>query len=90
MDVIFLHTPINIRPRSAVELLVAVDGKTTRVAIEWATIERLVGEAPLTEDAARTFLREQRDRIERAIKAHLFAQGVPLDRKLALSARDLE
>jgi hypothetical protein len=34
-------------------------------------------------------VQENRDRIERVIKSHLFAHGVPLDRKVVLSAHDL-
>ena len=89
MEVIFLHTDASIRPQAGVELLAAVDGKTIRVSIDWPALERLLGTSMIDEAAVREFLRQKRDRIELAVRAHLFAQGVPLNRQLALSFDEL-
>jgi len=41
-------------------------------------------------DAVATALRGKRETIEMAIRAHLFAQGTPLDGRVRISAADLD
>ncbi len=89
MEIIFPHTDVKIRLGTAVELLASVDGKTIRISIDWSALERLLGMGKVDEDAVRDFLRLKRDQIELAARAHLFAQGVPLNRLLSLTFDEL-
>ena len=88
MDVSFLHTDTRVRSAIPVELLLAVDGKTVRAAIDWATIRHLIGHGSIGEDVVRDFIRRNRQGIELAIRANLFAHGVPLDHQLVLTLDD--
>ena len=89
MQVAMLHVDLPIRPLFPVELLVVVDGETVRVAIPWSTFERLTGGDLVNAEVVHDFLHRNRDQIELAIKADLYAQGVPLSRQLTLSWDDL-
>jgi len=60
-----------------------------RVEIDRSTIHRLVAADALDQESIRNFLRSNRKAIEIAIKAHLFARGIPLARKIVLSANEL-
>jgi hypothetical protein len=77
-------------PNDPVEFLVAIGETTTRVAIEWSMIERLIGTSPVGEAQVRDFLHLNREAITLAIQAHVFAQGLPLSRYLVMSADDFE
>jgi hypothetical protein len=89
MRISFPHTDNPIRRAAPVELLVVVDHKTIRAAIDWSTIEELVGAAPVDEEAVRAFLRDNREGIEVLIAAHLYAHGVPLARHMVLTRDEL-
>jgi hypothetical protein len=89
MDISFPRTETRILPSAPVEFLVVVDHKVIRAVIDWSTIERLTGDEPIDEIAARRFIRDNRAAIERAIKAHLFAHGVPLAGQFVLTLDDL-
>jgi hypothetical protein len=89
MDISFPRVESRILPLGPVELLVVVDRSVIRVAIDWSTIECVSGERSIDEDAVRKFIRGNRSRIELAIKAHLFAHGVPLGRQFVLTPDEL-
>jgi hypothetical protein len=88
MRVSLLGTESRILSSVPVELLVDVDGKIVRAAINWATIERLVGDHSIGEARVREFIRQNRQALLLAIQSHLFSRGVPLDRQLVLTAKD--
>lgn len=88
MEVSFLHTDARILSSVPVELLLAVDGKIIRAAIDWATIKHFIDDDSIDEALVRDFIRKNRQGIELAITAHLFAHGVPLDRQLVLTLDD--
>lgn len=71
-----------------IELLLVVDRKTVRAAIDWATIRHFIGDGSFDESRVRDFIGKNRQGIELAIKAHLLAHGVPLDRQLVLTLDD--
>ena len=54
-----------------------------------STIQHLMGEDFMNEQVVRDFLWRNRMGIEAAIKAHLFARGIPLDRHFVMSVDDL-
>lgn len=90
MSISFPHTDNPIRRAAQVELLVVADHKTIRAAIDWSTIEELLGATPIDEEGVRAFLRNYRESIEVLISAHLYAHGVPLARHMVLTRDDLE
>jgi hypothetical protein len=85
----FPRAEISVKPHSTLELVVVVDGATVRVELDRSTIQHLIGEDLMNEQAVRDFLWRNRRGIEAAIKAHLFARGIPLDRHVVLSIDDL-
>src|SRR4051812_35371461 len=89
MRVALQHVVHPFRPLGPVELLVAVDGETVRVAIEWSTFERLTGGDLVNQEVVHDFIHKHRDDLELAIRAHLYAQGVPLARGLTLTYDEL-
>jgi hypothetical protein len=89
MQVSLLGTESNIRSLVPVQLLVAVDGKIVRAAIDWETIKHLLSADSIDETLVRDFIRKRRPGLELAIKAHLFSRGVPLDRQLSLGPEEL-
>jgi hypothetical protein len=71
------------------ELVVGVDGATVRVELGRSTIQHLMGEDFMNEQVVRDFLWRNRMGIEAAIKAHLFARGIPFNRHVVMSMDDL-
>ncbi|HYL18587.1 MAG TPA: hypothetical protein VEV20_07890 [Burkholderiales bacterium] len=90
MRISFPHTDNPIRRAVPVELLVVADHKTIRAAIDWSTMEEVLGATPIDEEAVRAFLRNHRESIEVLIAAHLYAHGVPFARHLVLTRDELE
>jgi hypothetical protein len=60
MEVSLLDTESRILSTVPVELLVDVDGKIVRVAIDLATIRHLVGDHSIDEARVREFIRQNR------------------------------
>jgi hypothetical protein len=89
MQFFFPHTDNPIRRTAPVELLVVADHKTIRAAIDWSTIEELIGSTSIDEAAVRAFLRHNRESIEVVIAAYLYAHGVPLARHMVLTRDEL-
>ncbi len=89
MEISILHTESRIRSRNPVELLVVVDGRAIRAAIDWSTLERLMSAELVNEATVHDFIQNNRHGIELAIKAHLFAHGVPLAGRLVLTLDDI-
>ena len=90
MSIHVLPGDIRFEPPLPVEIPVSVDGKTLRVAIEWPAVARMLPTADKSFDAVATALRGKRATIEMAIRAHLFAQGTPLDGHVRISAADID
>lgn len=89
MVTVLLSQELRVKSGFPVEVTAQSDGRAIRVAIEWSAIEHEAGSGA---DAAAVyrFLHDHRSRIERAIQAHLFAQGMPISGQLTLSRDDLE
>ena len=83
-----LPRPLRIAPSFPVELSVRVDDATLLVALDWPVVERLLGDRPITEESMADALFDHRDLIERTLRAHLFAQGVPLSGQVVLDLED--
>ena len=88
MDVRLLHVE-PVRPLCPVEMVVGVDGETLRAIIEWSTFERLAGDTLVNTDTVHRLLHDRHDEIGLAIRAQLYAQGIPLSRRVALDWDDL-
>ncbi len=89
MEISFPRTEARILPSWPVEILAVVDRKAIRAAIDWSTIQRLTDDDSIDEAAVRRFIRDNRERIELAIKAHLLAHGVPLAAQFLLTLDEL-
>lgn len=85
-----LESGIRIDPPFPVEQVVAVDGKRLRVSLEWPLIQHLIGVEAADPQAVREMLHERRLEIDRTIKAHVFAHGVPLSGTISLSLPDFQ
>ena len=83
-----MPTVLRIEPPFPVEQAITVDDAALRVALEWPVIEHLAGVRNPDPDTVRATLHDRRLDIERTIKAHLFAHGLPLSGELALSLAD--
>lgn len=83
-----VESEIRIDPPFPIEQIVTVDGKRLRVSLEWPLIRYLLGEVAADPQAVREMLHERRLEIDRTIKAHVFAHGVPLSRAFSLSVPD--
>jgi hypothetical protein len=90
MTMILLETAVYVRPGFPVEFLIDVDGRAVRVAIEWSAIERMMGATPADVEQVRDFLHEHRSEIALAIKARLYARGIPLNGELVMERSDLD
>lgn len=90
MEMILLEAGVYVHPPFPIEFSIFVDGKAVRVAIAWSTFERLIGTSPVDEARVRDFLHNHRQEIVRAIKAHLFAQGIPLGGELMMLPDDFD
>lgn len=78
-----------IRPSGPVELVIVVDSGTLRAATEWSTFEKLAGDNLVNEDFVHAFVHTHREELELAIRAHLYAQGIPLSGRLVLTWDEL-
>ena len=89
---VFHHVQSEIRvdPPFPVEQVVNVDGKRLRVSLEWPLIRHFLGVAAADPETVREMLHERRQEIDRTIKAHVFAHGVPLSGTLSLSLPDFQ
>jgi hypothetical protein len=85
----FPRAEMSVKPQSALELAVGVYGATVRVELGRSTIQHLMGEDFMNEQVVRDFLWRNRMGIEAAIKAHLFARGIPFNRHVVMSMDDL-
>ena len=83
-----MPTVLRIEPPFPVEQAITVDDQALRVALGWPVIEHLTGVHNPDPDTVRAMLHDRRLDIERTIKAHLFAHGMPLSREVALSLAD--
>ena len=90
MEVSLLGSAVYIHPGDPVEFPVAVDGKSVRVAVEWPVIAHLMGSSTTDVDRVRDFLHRRRENVARALKAHLYARGVPQDGYLVMSRDDFD
>jgi hypothetical protein len=90
MTMTMYQTAAYIHPNHAVEVPVTIDGRAARAAIEWSTIERLMATSPIDEEQVREFLHRSRNDIARALRAHIYAQGIPLSRHVVLEAEDFD
>jgi len=79
---------IRFEPPFPVEKTVTVDGHPLRVALEWPVVQHLAGSPQPDAATVRDVLHAKRLEIERTIKAHVFAHGLPLSGELALSLAD--
>jgi len=79
-----------VHPDQPVEFVFTVDGKAARAAIEWSTIEHLMATSPLGEDQVRAVLHRNGNEVAIALRAHVYAHGVPLSRHLTLAAEEFD
>lgn len=92
MDVYLLDTPLRIHPPDPVEVVVLVDGRTLRTAIEWPAIVRLLETVPPRPASAASVadaIRHHRRALALAIEAYLFANGFPLSGQFTITLDDL-
>lgn len=88
MDIVFPRTDLHFHPEEAVLFIAELDGRRIDVRIEWCTLEALSGAAGA--EAVSEFVKRERGGIERAIKAHIAARGVPPSRLITLAADELD
>jgi hypothetical protein len=81
------HT-LRVAPSYPVEQVMRVDGRTVRVAIQWAVIEHWLGARAADAAAVQEILHSKREEIERTVEANLFAQGMPLSGEVTLTLDD--
>ena len=89
MNVTLIPGNIRVQRDLPVEVGVTVDGETLQVAIEWALVERWLGELATDAGAVRNAIQQRRGAIERAVQARVYAHGVPVSGEMSLGARDL-
>jgi len=88
MNIHTLPSTPRIQPSQPVEVKVSVDGEILRVSIEWAVVERWLGEFANDAEAVKRALHSRRSEIERVVQSRVFAHGVPMGGELALTVRD--
>jgi hypothetical protein len=76
MNIIFPQTPLPLREHQPIDILVTVDGKRVTIRVEWSVAASLAGGDSV--DAVRGHFQPRRHEVERAIRAHLLARGVPV------------
>ncbi len=81
-------TARSFKPGSAIEIAVLFEGRFIRVEFDKAAILALMHAPAISRDVADEFLNRYRTNIGLAIEAHVYAQGIPLDRHLVISTRD--
>ena len=89
MNVILIPAKVRVQRDLPVEIAATVDGETLQVAIEWAVVERWLGDLATDENAVRNAIQQRRQSIERVIQARIYAHGVPVSGELTLGMRDL-
>jgi len=70
-------------------MLVIVDRKLVRATIDPETLSKILEREIDRSEESRAFIEKNRTRLELAIKAYLFAHGVPLARNLVLTPEDV-
>ena len=83
-----LPRPLRIAQSFPVELSVRVDDVMLLVGLEWRVVAHLLGGRAVSEENMAEALFEHRALIERTIRAHLFAQGMPLSGQVVLDLDD--
>ena len=89
MEIWFPRIEHRIRSLEPVEFLILVDGKTIRAVVDWSVMEQLVGADGPNEEAVRDFIQQHRAGFELAMKAHLFARGLPWTRQFVVTLDEL-
>jgi hypothetical protein len=89
MNVMLLPANIRVQRDTPVEISATVDGETLQVALEWALIERWIGELASDASAVRNAITQRRTAIERVIQSRIYAHGIPISGELTLGIRDL-
>ena len=69
MNIVFPQTPLRLREREPIEILVTVNGKRVTVRVDWSAAASLSGGD--SADAIRQYFQPRRHEVERAITAHL-------------------
>ena len=75
MNVMLLPANIRVVRDTPVEISATVDGETLQVALEWALIERWLGELASDASAVRNAITQRRTAIERVIHAVAAGDG---------------
>ena len=89
MNVFLLAGNIRVQRDLPVEMTATVDGETVQVALEWALIERWLGELATDPNAVRNTIQQRRQSIERVIQSRVYAHGIPISGEMSLGVRDL-
>lgn len=89
MNVLLLPGNIRVQRDLPVEIAATVDGETVQVALEWALIERWLGELASDPNAVRNTIQQRRQSIERVIQSRVYAHGIPISGEISLGVRDL-
>ena len=89
MNVTLLPANVRVQRDVPVEMPATVDGQTLQVALEWAVIERWLGELASDAGAVRNAIQQRRQSIERVIQSRVYAHGVPISGEMTLGLRDL-
>ena len=89
MNVTLLPANLRVQRDVPVEIPATVDGETVQIALEWAVIERWLGELASDANAVRNAIQQRRQSIERVIQSRVYAHGVPISGEMTLSLRDL-
>jgi hypothetical protein len=90
MEIAFPRVENYIKAPDSVEFLVVVGGRTIRAAIEWSSMQHLIGSDIIQDESVRDFIRKNRGGIELAIKARLLAQGAPIAGRFVLTLHELQ
>jgi hypothetical protein len=89
MNVLLLPGNIRVQRDLPVEVAATVDGETLQVALEWALIERWLGELATDPNAVRNTIQQRRQSIERVIQSRVYAHGIPISGEMSLGVRDM-
>jgi len=89
MNVFLLAGNVRVQRDLPVEIVANVDGETVQVALEWALIERWLGELATDPSAVRNTIQQRRQSIERVIQSRVYAHGIPISGEMSLGVRDL-
>lgn len=90
MNVIALLNEIRVEPPFPVEIVVLVDDRRVHVALEWPLVVYLLGGRAANPQSLREALFAKRQEIADRIRAHLYAQGMPLSGAVALTLDDFQ